>query len=105
MIKEMLKKEHNVDWDELPAEKQIGACCIKETYYIKNDTGEEVTLVTDSLDNNKPCAYYTKDGDHISLNEGSQRSRWVIDHNIPIFKDENRKYIDKLFLFDPGELS
>ena len=28
--------------------------------------------------------------------EGVQRTHWVIDNNIPIFKEENREYIDKL---------
>lgn len=32
--------------------------------------------------------------------EGVQRTHWVIDNNIPIFKEENREYIDKLITFE-----
>jgi len=30
--------------------------------------------------------------------EGTKRTRWVIDKNIPIFKDADREYIDKLIM-------
>lgn len=32
--------------------------------------------------------------------EGVERTRWVIDNNIPIFKEEGREYIDKLITFE-----
>lgn len=32
--------------------------------------------------------------------EGVQRTHWVIDDNIPIFKEEGREYIDKLIIFE-----
>lgn len=32
--------------------------------------------------------------------EGVQRTHWVIDNNIPIFKEEGREYIDKLITFE-----
>lgn len=32
--------------------------------------------------------------------EGVERTRWVIDNNIPIFREEGREYIDKLITFE-----
>ena len=29
-----------------------------------------------------------------------QKKRWIIDENIPIFKGENRKYINDLILYN-----
>ena len=63
-IKEMLLTEKNIDWDRLPIYQQRGSCCIKETYY-PDITNTKLT-----------------------------RTHWVIDNEIPIFKD-NRNYIEK----------
>lgn len=59
-IQEMLIKEKNIDWNDLPNTQKQGCCCIK-TY-----------------------------------NKETGRSKWIIDHNIPKFVGEGRKYIDDL---------
>ena len=58
------------------------SCCIKEEYAV-NDNGEEVEIdcVTDV---DKPVENVTF------------RSRWIIDTQIPIFKGEDRAYVDNL---------
>ena len=63
-IKEMLLSEKNIDWDSLPIYQQRGSCCIKKTYY--------------------PDMTNTK----------LMRTHWVIDNEIPIFKDD-RDYIER----------
>ena len=63
-IKEMLLSEKNIDWDSLPIYQQRGSCCIKKTYY------PDIT------------------------NTKLMRTHWVIDNEIPIFKDD-RDYIER----------
>lgn len=46
----------------------ISSCCIKETYIWKNSYNDEDT----------------------------EKTRWIIDKNIPLFKGEDWQYIDKL---------
>ena len=68
-IQDMLMLEKGVNWNDLPTTQKRGSCCIKEQYQ-----SEEVDI---------------KDGPCI-------RTRWIIDNEIPIFKGEDRNYIEKL---------
>lgn len=65
-IKEMLVEQKGINWDELPIYQKRGSCCIKETEVCQIDGGP-----------------------------GIERSHWVVDNEIPVFKDENRQYIDR----------
>lgn len=67
MIQDMLMTEKGINWNNLPIHKKRGSCCIKENF-----------LVIDSV------------------LPSTRRTRWVIDNEIPIFKGEDRAYIDKL---------
>lgn len=86
VIKEMLKSEKSVDWNDLPVHKQRGSCCVKETYFLESSDGKQL---------------YFPDRDPVDgeMLKGTYRSRWVIDENIPIFKDDNRDYIEDLVYF------
>lgn len=53
------------NWNDLPTVLKRGRCVVKESYEVTTPTGE-----------------------------ASQRSRWVVDSEIPIFS-ENREYIEK----------
>lgn len=53
------------NWNDLPTSLKRGRCIVKESYEVTTPTGE-----------------------------ASQRSRWVVDSEIPIFS-ENREYIEK----------
>ena len=68
-IKEMLITQKGIDWDDLPAYQKYGSCCVKEKYQCEN------------VD--------VKDGAVI-------RTRWVIDKNIPVFRNDGRQYIERL---------
>lgn len=68
MIQDMLMIEKGINWNDLPTYQKRGSCCIKKWY---EDTTED-------------------EGAYIV------RTHWVVDTEIPIFKDEGRKYIDKL---------
>lgn len=75
MIKDMLMKYKNINWDELPVYQQRGSCCIR---------------------NHIICEPY---GNRMLTNEAPD-GHWFIDKEIPIFKDEGREYIEKLINFD-----
>jgi tRNA(His) 5'-end guanylyltransferase len=68
-IQDMLMIEKGINWNDLPIYQKRGSCCIKETYQDEN----------------------------VDIKDGAcLRTRWIIDKTIPIFKGEDRNYIDKL---------
>lgn len=81
-IQDMLMTQKGINWNDLPTYQKRGSCCIKEEYAV-NDNGEgvEVDCVTDVDEPVESVAF---------------RSRWIMDTNIPIFRDEGREYIDRL---------
>ena len=76
MIQDMLMTEKNINWNDFPTHQKRGSCCIKEDYF------EERAV------HNAQCS-----PDEL---EGIQRTRWIIDTEIPVFRSEGREYIDKL---------
>ena len=81
-IQDMLMTQKGINWNDLPTYQKRGSCCIKEEYAV-NDNGEEVEIdcVTDV---DKPV-------ENVIF-----RNRWIIDTQIPIFKGEDRAYVDNL---------
>ena len=77
MIQDMLFTQRGINWNDLPTHLKRGSCCIKDNTNITfaRSYGEE--METGSI----------------------QRPHWVIDTEIPIFKDEGRDYIEKLINF------
>lgn len=76
-IQDMLMTQKGINWNDFPTYQKRGSCCIKEVYYV-GENGEEVSIE----DSNK--------------DDVTKRSRWIIDENIPIFKGEDRQYIENL---------
>lgn len=70
-IQDMLMTQKGINWNDLPTYKKRGTCVIKD-YCIEENPSER------------------------GNNTEVERSRWVIDYNIPIFKGQDREYIDKL---------
>ena len=81
-IQNMLHEQKGINWNDLPIYQKRGSCCIKKEYAV-NDNGEEVEIdcVTDV---DEPIENVTF------------KSRWIIDTQIPIFKGEDRAYVDNL---------
>jgi tRNA(His) 5'-end guanylyltransferase len=78
-IQDMLMLERGINWNDLPVYQKRGSCCIKSevsTTFAKVD--EEGNVITGS----------------------TERPHWYIDNNIPIFKGEDREYVDKLIRVD-----
>lgn len=82
-IQDMLITQKNINWNDFPTYQKRGSCVVKEDYWI---------------DGNDDCEYseeYSEVLNRIGGNETDvQRSRWIIDKDIPIFKGEGRKYIE-----------
>ena len=76
-IQDMLMTQKGINWNDFPTYQKRGSCCIKEVYYVGKN-GEEVSVEAANKD------------------DATKRSRWIIDKNIPIFKGEDRQYIERL---------
>ena len=74
-IQDMLMTQKGINWNDFPVYQKRGSCCVKETYTHVETTGYS----------NKTVSFET-----------TTRTRWKIDLNIPIFKGEDRNYIEKL---------
>ena len=77
MIQDMLLTKKDINWNDYPTHQKRGSCCIKKEYYPEPLVGYE------------DCP----------IDATSVRTRWVIDEEIPIFKGEDRDYIEKLINF------
>lgn len=77
MIQDMLMTEKGINWNDFPTHQKRGTCCIKEEYY------------------SDPIKWY----EDCDIDSTSVRTRWIIDEEIPIFKGEDRDYIEKLINF------
>lgn len=69
-IKDMLLTQKGINWNDFPTYQKRGSCIIKEEYEFKSDVTNEIIT----------------------------RNCWIIDKDIPIFKDEGRNYIEKLIM-------
>lgn len=82
-IQDMLVEQKGINWNNFPAYKKRGTCVVKEDYYIYIDEdGITKEIEPDEVEDFK--------------GELSVRTRWRIDKDIPIFKEEGRDYIEKL---------
>lgn len=70
-IQDMLMTQKGINWNDLPTYQKRGSCCIRN-YMVSEPYGNRM--------------YDEKAGEH----------EWIIDREIPIFKNEGRKYIDRL---------
>lgn len=78
VIQDMLMTEKGINWNDFPTHQKRGSCCVK-MYQI--DEGCWQSHAEDKLMPNG-------------------RTRWDIDTEIPIFKDELRSYIERLINFN-----
>lgn len=77
MIQDMLMTQKNINWNDLPTYQKRGSCCIRNK------------MVSEPW------------GNKMMTNEVGE-GQWFIDKNIPIFKGEDRKYIDDLIYVGEG---
>ena len=105
-----IETEKGIIWGELPTTQKRGSCCIKDTWFILDD-GQKVrdrNIITYNgkkgiliYDTNLYFFEYLNNGttscklNGLKLNT-KEESKWIIDNDIPKFKDEGRNYIEKL---------
>ena len=75
-IQDMLMEQKDINWNDFPIYQKRGTCVIKEKYYPKPVNGYE----------------------NCEVNALNVRTHKIIDKNIPIFKGEERDYIEKLVM-------
>lgn len=80
-IQDMLMLQKNINWNNFPTHQKRGTCVIK--------SDEKETITEDNIGT---------DGSVIGTVK-TIRSKWIIDKEIPIFKGEERKYIERLINF------
>lgn len=84
-IQDMLMTQKGINWNDLPTYQKRGSCCIKiEENISENNSVEKME--------------FGEDRKKTVIN--IERSHWVIDTEIPIFKGENRRYINDLILYN-----
>lgn len=74
-IQDMLMERKGINWNDLPIYQKRGSCCVRNNIVISTDGTTEIVQLRDSSES---------------------ENVWIIDKEIPIFKGEGRKYIDKL---------
>lgn len=85
-IQDMLMTQKGINWNDLPTYQKRGSCCVKENHFIENEKGTQICFP-------EGCSDPFEDEEALT---GVYRSSWIIDTDIPIFKGEGRKYIDRL---------
>ena len=73
-IKSMLIEQKNIDWDnDLTTCHKRGSCCINEEYITNDINNKDIQVI---------------------------RHRWIIDDEIPVFKNDGRKYVNSRILYN-----
>lgn len=80
-IQDMLMTQKGINWNDFPTHQKRGSCCIK--------TEGNVTEGTTTTE----CTFGESKENHVI---NIERPHWIIDNEIPIFRGEDRNYIDKL---------
>lgn len=70
-IQDMLMTQKGINWNDFPTYQKRGSCCVRN-HMFSEPYGNRM------------------------LDKNAGENEWVIDKNIPIFKGEDRKYIDDL---------
>lgn len=73
-IQDMLMTQKGINWNDFPTYQKRGSCVVRNKIVIESDGVKETCMLRDpkQVENN-----------------------WIIDKNIPIFKSEDREYIER----------
>ena len=74
-IQDMLMTQKGINWNDLPTYQKRGSCCVRNKIVIESDGVMETAQLRDT---------------------SKSENEWIIDTDIPIFKGEDREYIDRL---------
>ena len=74
-IQDMLMEREGINWNNYPICQKRGACVVRNKITQGLDGGEEIFILRDS---------------------SKGKNEWIIDKEIPIFKNEYREYVEAL---------
>lgn len=74
-IQDMLMTQKGINWNDLPTYQKRGSCCVRNKIVIESDGVMETAQLRDT---------------------SKSENEWIIDTDIPIFRNEGREYIDRL---------
>jgi tRNA(His) 5'-end guanylyltransferase len=79
-IQDMLMTQKGINWNDLPTYQKRGSCVIRNRIEVQ---------------------YYEDGTVDVELrNPNEKESNWIIDKDIPIFKREDREYIERLIMVE-----
>lgn len=74
-IQDMLMVQKGINWNDLPTYQKRGSCCVRNKIVIESDGVMATAQLRDT---------------------SKSENEWIIDADIPIFRNEGREYIDRL---------
>lgn len=74
-IQDMLMLKKGINWNDFPTYQKRGCCCVRNKIVVKSDGIMQTIQLSDT---------------------SKSENEWIVDKNIPIFKGDGRKYIEKL---------
>lgn len=74
-IQDMLMTQKGINWNDLPIYQKRGSCCVRNKIILFRGSIMETAQLRDT---------------------SKSENEWIIDTEIPIFKNEGREYIDRL---------
>lgn len=77
-IQDMLMTQKGINWNDFPTYQKRGSCAVRNKIILESDGITVKAMLRDTT---------------------KSENKWVIDKDIPIFKGEDRQYIDKLIDF------
>lgn len=80
-IQDMLMTQKGINWNDFPTYQKRGSCVVRNKVVLESDGVKETCMLRDP-----------KQGEN----------NWIIDYDIPIFKDEGRVYIERLVNAEKG---
>lgn len=74
-IQDMLMIQKGINWNDLPTYQKRGSCCVRNKTVIETDSVMTTAQLRDA---------------------SKSENEWIIDTDIPIFRNDGREYIDRL---------
>lgn len=74
-IQDMLMIQKGINWNDLPTYQKRGTCCVRNKIVIETDSVMTTAQLRDA---------------------SKSENEWIIDTDIPIFRNDGREYIDRL---------
>ena len=74
-IQDMLMTQKGINWNDLPTYQKRGSCCVRNKIVVSSDDIMKTAQLRDT---------------------SKSENEWIVDKDIPIFRNEGREYVDRL---------